>query len=451
MGSTWRFLNKVHDERVFNRSFFLRLNPLHWKIKGKRKCFKMQQTNHVQHDHNQAVFKLSPFKKLSEQQKKLKQSIEAFCRVHVQTSDPALFVIQGDAGTGKSVVLSSVFNTIQSASRSGAADDPLAHTENYLIVNHAEMIKLYKEIAEELPHVRKKDFIRPTSFINLMHKRGARADIVFVDEAHLLLSKSDRYNRFNQDNQLEEILKCSRVVVIVFDEKQVLKFKSYWNPMAVKRFMDGIPSETFHLTDQFRVRAAADVSEWINAFIHKHVLPLPHKQAFDFRIFDDAGELFQVIKARNSRDHLSRLLATYDYPYALDGKDYFIDEPNFHVRWDRSKPTEKQAWAERADTIDEVGSVYTIQGFDLNYAGVILGPTVTYDEPNDQLVIRPENYQDGAAFVKRDDLAHVDAIKEQIILNAINVLMTRGVYGLYLYASDPKLRRRLMALQEKRR
>lgn len=411
----------------------------------------MLQRNKDQQDHNQAVFKLSPFKKLSQQQVQLKQTIEAFCRAHVKSDAPALFIIHGDAGTGKSVVLSSVFNEIQNLSRTGSVTDPLVHTNNYLIVNHPEMIKLYKEIAEQLPNVRKKDFVRPTSFINRMQKQGSRADVVFIDEAHLLLTKSDRYNRFNQDNQLEEILKCSRVVVMVFDEKQVLKLKSYWNETYVQAFMQRFPSDIFYLTDQFRVRANADVSEWINAFVHKKILPLPKRQRFDFRIFENAGELHQAIKEQNEKYHLSRLTSTYDYPYSLDGNDHYIDEPNFHVRWDRSKPTEKQAWAERADTIDEVGSVYTVQGFDLNYAGVLLGPSVTYDEGNDQINICIEKYEDGAAFVKRDDVKNLEAIKEQIILNSINVLMTRGVHGLYIYASDPKLHRRLMLLQKERR
>nr|WP_290443434.1 DUF2075 domain-containing protein [Sporolactobacillus kofuensis] len=356
-----------------------------------------------------------------------------------------MFVIHGDAGTGKSVVLSSVFHDLQNQSRAGEASDPLFKTSNYLIVNHPEMIKLYKEIAEELPNVRKKDFVRPTTFINQMHKQGERADVVFVDEAHLLLTKSDRYNRFNQDNQLEEILKCSHVVVMVFDQKQVLKLKSYWNEGNVQSYLQRFPNEIVYLTDQFRVRANADVIEWINAFVHKKVLPLPRKQRFDFRIFEDAGELYQTIKERNAVYHLSRLLSTYDYPYALDGNDHYIDEPHFHMRWDRSRPEEKQAWAERPDTIGEVGSVYTIQGFDLNYVGVILGPSVSYDEQTDEIVIHTDKYEDGAAFVKRDDLQDLDAIKEQIILNSINVLMTRGIYGLYLYASDPKLRRKLMS------
>lgn len=41
-------------------------------------------------------------------------------------------------------------------------------------------------------------------------------------------------------------------------------------------------------------------------------------------------------------------------------------------------------WAEKPMSIDEVGSTFTIQGFDLNYAGVIIGPSITYREGEDR-------------------------------------------------------------------
>jgi DUF2075 family protein len=395
---------------------------------------------------NSSVFKLSPLKKLSPEQSVLKQKVIGFCRTHVRAGSPALFVIRGRAGTGKSVVLSAVFNEIQNLSRSGAPDDPVFHTDNRLIVNHAEMFKLYRELSEDLPNVRKKDIERPTPFINRLDRNHQTADIVLVDEAHLLLTKRDPYNKFNQENQLMEIIRRSRVVILVFDDRQVLKMKSYWNDAGLQHIITRFPSETYRLTRQFRMHAAPDVSEWISGFIHKKLLPLPKKQAFDFRIFEDAGDMYHLIKERNSACGLSRMIATYDYPYKLDGQDHFIHEKNFTLRWDRSKPTERKPWAERPESIAEVGSVYTIQGFDLNYAGVILGPSVIYDERRDRIVIDAQKYEDQAAFTRRDDVLHPEMIKEQIILNSINVLLTRGMYGLYIYASNPELREKLATL-----
>jgi Uncharacterized conserved protein len=401
-------------------------------------------------DHNRAVSKLSPFIKLSGEQLALKKRILAFCRAHVTDSRTALFVVQGDPGTGKSVLLSTVFNTIQSLARKDDAEDPLWHTDNVLLVNHPEMIKLYKEIAESLPSVRKKDFERPTTFINRIQKRGAAADIVLVDEAHLLLTRSDKYNKFDQANQLEEIIRHSHVVIMIFDAQQVLKTKSYWNQRNVRDFLTRFQGETAELTQQFRIHAYPDVTMWIKDFVHKKIRPFPRKQAFDFRIFNDAASMYQAIRNKNEKYRLARMVATYDYPYKLDGGDHLIHEKNFCLRWDRAKPSAKMPWAEREDTIDEVGSVYTVQGFDLNYAGVILGPSVTYDEVNDQIKINIEKYEDSAAFIRRKDLNNPDAVREQIILNSIYILMTRGVRGLYIYASNPALHRRLETLMKER-
>lgn len=137
------------------------------------------------------------------------------------------------------------------------------------------------------------------------------------------------------------------------------------------------------------------------------------------------------------------MISTYDYPYRLDGEDHFIEEGRFRLRWDRSKPDEKLPWAERPDTIDEVGSVYTIQGFDLNYAGVILGPSLSYDAQTDSIRVDPARYEDSAAFQGQSGIVAPQMAKERIILNALNVLLTRGMKGLYLYAHDPALRERL--------
>ncbi|WP_235697653.1 DNA/RNA helicase domain-containing protein [Corynebacterium diphtheriae] len=40
----------------------------------------------------------------------------------------------------------------------------------------------------------------------------------------------------------------------------------------------------------------------------------------------------------------------------------------------RGSKNKELSWAEKPHTINEVGSIFTIQGFDLNYAGVIIGP-----------------------------------------------------------------------------
>src|SRR5699024_11985196 len=86
----------------------------------------------------------------------------------------------------------------------------LEGTNNHLLVNHEEMIKTYKTIAESLPNLLKKNFMKPTTFINDVNKGKITSDITLVDEAHLLLSREDPYNQYRGENHLKDIIQSSR-------------------------------------------------------------------------------------------------------------------------------------------------------------------------------------------------------------------------------------------------
>ncbi|MBU8684133.1 MULTISPECIES: DUF2075 domain-containing protein [Bacillus] len=395
---------------------------------------------------NKDIYKLSPYKELSPQQLDIKNKILDFCKERIQKEGNHVIVIEGDAGTGKSVLLSSLFNTIQDLAKD--ENSFLYETDNYLLVNHSEMLKTYKSIANSLPNLKKKSLMKPTPFINEKTKTGATADIVLVDEAHLLLTKEDSYNNFRYQNQLDEIIKRSKITVVIFDPKQVLKIKSYWNDRLLEEIINQYDAKTVKLTDQMRMNANPETMKWIDSFVEKKVLPLPIEgSSFELKIFEDAAAFKTAIERKNSEDGLSRIVSTFDYLHKKDKKTYIVDEEGINMPWNSTQ--DKVTWAENPNSIKEVGSIYTVQGFDLNYVGVVLGPSVSYDEEKDELVIDTSKYKDTGAFVSRTDLSpeQNEQIKEQIILNSINVLMKRGIHGLYIYATDPKLRKRLLELK----
>ncbi len=148
-----------------------------------------------------ATFKLNDQAALSPAQQSLEHQLLTFIRTHRQQKQPSLFVIHGDAGTGKSAVLAAAFARLQALNCSLTPND-LQATDNYLVVNHNEMLKIYKRLAGEDPVLRKKDFQKPTPLINRLANEHRQADVVFIDEAHLLLTQPDRYNRFTGHNQL---------------------------------------------------------------------------------------------------------------------------------------------------------------------------------------------------------------------------------------------------------
>ncbi|SCW00394.1 LAFE_0C03224g1_1 [Lachancea fermentati] len=407
-----------------------------------------------------AINKLSHVK-LSDEQLNLKESILAFAREKLKNYNgtPSMYVIQGDAGTGKSVVLNALFNDIQRlALHDKDENDVINSTRNYLVVNHPEMLKLYHRISKSFPYISKSSLERPTSLINTLQKEKSQADIIIVDEAHLLSTSKDAFKRFYGENHLQDLMELGKVLVVVYDDKQALRMGSYWEEDAadgssLSYFYNQLPKENKNwqfLKQQFRVVAEPDMLEWIEQLstVGK-ILPFPKSVSqkhsnFDFRIWEDCGAMFSELKALNEKYGQCRMLATYDFPYRLDGKDYFVTcGDSFKVRWDRYTPREQTPWSEREDTIDEVGSVYTIQGFDLNYAGVILGRSVGYNKETDRIELKPELYDDRAGFTKKKNIKNPEKVKHKIIMNSINVLLTRGVKGLYIYAYDAELRERL--------
>ncbi|MCH5463156.1 DUF2075 domain-containing protein [Lactobacillus sp. LC28-10] len=395
---------------------------------------------------NKASQKLSPFKKPTQEQASLINDAQRFISQHIHDKTPAVYVITGDAGTGKSVVLSQLFYRLQQASHD--EKNVLWQTQNYFMVNHPELLKVYRQIAGELPGVLKKSFQRPTSLINRMRKDHKTFDVGVIDESHLLLSQPDHYNNFYGHNQLLSLLELCHVLVIVFDSHQVLRLKTYWTADRLKELLSPYPQKWVHLNQQFRMHADDSLIQWIDHFTgDRQLLPLQEsfRLHYDFRVFSDAEKMRQTIVTQNCKVGLSRIVSTTGYPSTLDGGKHYITEGKFKLPWDQYNFT-ATPWAEIPETINEVGSIYTCQGFDLNYVGLILGPPVTLSADGKKIEIDTSKITDSESFKQRDDMSdphEILAAKVQLNLNAINVLMKRGVKGLYLFAHDPALRQRL--------
>ena len=433
------FTHNYYDKPYYDDEVFKEV----WKKLLEQKL--VDQELHV--IENKDIFKLSPFKELSLEQLDLKEKVLEFCEKQIQVPEQAygsLLVIEGEAGVGKSVVLSSIFNTIQE--RTKEPNSNLKDTENYLVVHHEEMYKTYQGIAKKVKHLKSKDFSKPTPLINKLKKENKKVDILLVDEAHLLLTKQDVWKNFKDDNHLEELLKLAKIVIIIFDKNQILKIKSFWDKKAISRIKKLAPSvEEYKLTNQFRMQAPSDVMEWVNELKEKNVTNFPKQSDdYEFKVFETMKEMHEVVKERNEEYGLSRVVSTFDYLHMKDGETYYVKESNGDYQLPWNTTSSKYTWAEKPETIDEVGSIYTVQGFDLNYVGVVLGPSVQYDDKKEELVIDYTLYKDKEAYAGMSTIENVPEAKEQIVLNSINVLLKRGIKGLYIYASNEKLRNKLL-------
>ena len=108
-----------------------------------------------------------------------------------------------------------------------------------------------------------------------------------------------------------------------------------------------------------------------------------HKLEYIFDKYEGKkeGAFLEIFEILTREKLLSALLSTNG---AKEIQDFLINKLQRMIAKDFIDPTAEKralkglAWAEQPQTINEVGSTFTIQGFDLNYAGVILGPSVKY-------------------------------------------------------------------------
>lgn len=408
-----------------------------------------------------AIYKASPLHKLTKEQKDARELILQKVSKALENGETRqLIFIDGEAGTGKTVLNSSTFYELYCQ-----AEEEEKTLKCYLLVNHDEQITVYEQIAEKLGLTAKygKVVSKPTTFIN-NHSEDDPVDVVFVDEAHLLLTQGKQ--SYHGENQLKDIIARARVTVVMFDENQILTTEQFWEAQILEHYRNQAKAAENHivLDKQLRMQADTVTMDWIDSFTKKGQLKeIPHTvDGYQIRVFDDPEMLDLEIqkKAKEKDSALSRVLATYDWEYSQKRKPddrlrayWEVVIGKWHKPWNRELAAELSrkekrkisglAWAEQPQTINEVGSTFTIQGFDLNYAGVILGPSVKYR--NGKIIFAPSESHNNKAIRNR---TLSDGTKqkfgEMLIQHEVRVLMTRGVNGMYIYACDPELRAALL-------
>ena len=108
-------------------------------------------------------------------------------------------------------------------------------------------------------------------------------------------------------------------------------------------------------------------------------------------------------------------------------------------KWNSGSVTE---WVHSKNALEEIGCIHTVQGYDINYTGVIIGNELKYSKEKG-IYVDFKEYKDknGKKGLKNNEK---DLIRlKQYILNIYYVLLTRGIEGTYVYACDEGLKKYL--------
>lgn len=265
-----------------------------------------------------AIFKASPFHKLTQEQNKAKEAITGKIKVALHNNlEEQLVLVEGEAGSGETVLMSSLFFDLKRMLLEENDNQPLSV---YLLVNHDEQLKVYQEIAKKLglydPKNKKQAIVnKPTSFIN-QRSTEDKVDVIIVDEAHLLWTQGKQ--SYRGQNQLKDLIARAKVVIAVFDRNQILSTEQVIEADQLEKLVSETKANNnhIHLNNQMRINSNEDTVDWIRRLIDKQTIDnIPEDDKYDIKIFDQPKQLEQAIrnKAQSQVSGISRLLATYDW------------------------------------------------------------------------------------------------------------------------------------------
>jgi DUF2075 family protein len=247
--------------------------------------------------------------------------------------------------------------------------------------------------------------------------------------------------------QLDWIIKQSKHRILMLDTGQSVRPADL--PEKTTRALlseANARGRVYPLQSQMRIAADRDYVGYVRAAL-SDTPPLAREDFgdYDLRFFTDFGELRQAIQAREREHGLARLIAGYAWPWRskTDKHAFDIELDGEQLRWNSTQ----RDWINSPGSIDEVGSIHTVQGYDLNYAGVIIGKDLRYDAGSGRIVFDRSQYFDkkGRENNPKLGIIYTDEDLLQYVRNIYTVLLTRGILGTYVYVCDAALRERLQA------
>ena len=426
------------------------------------------------------LFKLSPFKALTEDQANSVEEIVKGFLIDVERGAESTIVIQGDPGTGKTVVAIYMMKLLVDIKTLASLEDLDSNsrfssffTEGNqsllqglrigLVVPQQSLRESIKKVFRKTPGLDRSMVMTPFD----VGEADETFDLLLVDETHRLNQRASQPSGvlnakfaaitrtlFGSDDtsktQLDWIRAKSRHQVFLLDAAQSVRPADLPSELLSNLVADTRASRRyFQFQTQMRVQAGSDFVSYIRWILDPRPLSAPRGRPdfgeYDFRAFNSVAEMRDEIYQRDAEVGLSRMVAGYAWEWRTkkDNTAFDIEIGQTRLRWN-STPTD---WIASRNALEEVGSIHTVQGYDLNYVGVIIGLDLRFDPRQRRLFIDRNSYFDkkgkenNPALGKRysdDDLL-------RFITQIYAVLMTRGIRGTYVYACDAGMREYLKA------
>ena len=372
----------------------------------------------------------------------LDEQLVAFDRVLTEAKralaqdEASTVLIIGGPGTGKSVIALNLMAHLSS-------DD---HN-----VQHATGSKAF---TETLRQVVGRDAAQQFRYFNNFALADAESiDVLICDEAHRIratsVSRFTPKDKRSGKTQIEELNDVAKVNVFFVDDLQIVRHGEVGSADLIRESAKGSGRRFFEykLAAQFRCAGSEGFVSWVTNTLGIEDTANRHwstGEEFDFQIADSPEQLEAMIRGKVEEGVSARLMAGYCWPWSGPKGDGTLEDDvqigDFAMPWNARPDAGRLAsgipksnlWASEPGGIDQIGCVYTAQGFEFDYAGVIIGPDLVYREGEGWIGQLTESNDRQAKMGKE---SFTERIK-----NTYRVLLTRGMKGCYVYFTDDETR-----------
>ena len=389
------------------------------------------------------VFKYSPYKELNADQKVALSKILSAIN-NASFSKP--LVIQGMPGTGKTILAIYLLKALR--------DNP---DYSHLNIRILEPVTSLRETLQRSLHgvrnLSKYDILGPSDLVKQKYTNGIENkpfDILLVDEAHRLKQRKNivSYGSFDKTNkilgfdnkatQLDWVLAQAKLPIFFYDPMQVVG-PSGISAEIMKNRLGAAFENPIRLESQMRVKGGIEYLKYIEQVLWDRN-PFP-QQFSDYKLIFHSSfhDFYDSFEKDLSKHDLTRMIAGYAWEWKTK-KDkspeaFDIEIEGIKIRWNCKQENWVGLGVEDPKIAHEMGVIHSIQGYDLSYAYVVIGPDLIYDEINKRVTASRKDYYDknGKNTATLQEL-------EDYIKHIYYVLLTRGIYGTHIYVCDKKLR-----------
>ena len=397
-------------------------------------------------DHVGNVIRGIPEYVLLDEQQIVYDSVFSSAKSGFHDKQKTVIIIKGGPGTGKSVIAINLMA------------DLLLKGYN---AQYATGSRAFTETLRKI--IKSRGAAQFKYFNSYTEAENNAIDVLIADEAHRLRETS--FNRFTPKNQrsnvpqIEELLRASKVAAFFIDDNQVVRPGEIGSVQYIKEYASKNNCKVFEyeLEAQFRCNGSDAFVNWVNNTLGikrtANVIWDQHEE-FDLKMFDSPEELENAIRAKVSAGYTGRVTAGFCWPWSNPKSDGTLEDDvvigDYRRPWN-AKPEARilspeipksNLWAYDPNGINQIGCVYTAQGFEFDYAGVIFGNDLAYNFDEQTWKGRPENSADNV--VKRSKNNFTDLIK-----NTYRVLLSRGMKGCYIFFTDKDTERYFKSRIEK--